>query len=443
MKSDLRFAVIFLHFDRDVSGSYDFVVEERGKDVTFTVVVESAGTTGETEEFVVVGDSRVLTDDTTYTIKSLVATPGSSSTPVVMSEKITFHIPKSSFVPPVEPEDPTDPKKDNDKKAMSKEMKAMLSWLIPFVACLLIALLLAIVIIILLRRRKNKAETSLKEMEEQTDDHVDEKIEVEGLAAENTNAAINPDVISHSNFKPDNSVLPTEEGRQPVSKNDAFGELMEVMKCSGDFAVSTTRMNITLYSVIHTQKKDIGKRTIGVQIVNGLKQVVARRGRSDVLTQLSPHWILLDSAGNVHLKLDMSSTEAEQAALFAQRQQNAHAIGVEGEKCGMDGLRWRAPEVVAGNGQVEGQNASVFSLGLILWEIETGLVPYGEVDAIVAQKQSGTGIVPKLSDLHDEEFVALLARCLSVNPKERPTLTEVGEFLSSHKHESAIAESQI
>ncbi|KAK2947937.1 hypothetical protein BLNAU_17164 [Blattamonas nauphoetae] len=201
-------------------------------------------------------------------------------------------------------------------------------------------------------------------------------------------------------------------------------------------------MDNTLYSVIHTQKKEIQNRGIGIQIVNGLKEVVARRGWSDVLTQLSPHWILIDTAGNVQLKLEMNSNEAEQVALLAQKQRNPNATGAEGEKSGTDGMRWKAPEVAAGNGQVDGHKASVFSLGLILWEIETGLVPYGEQNAIVAQRQSGTGITPKMSDLHDDDFVALLTRCLSVNPKERPTLTEVGEFLTSHKNESCVAESK-
>ncbi|KAK2948007.1 hypothetical protein BLNAU_17043 [Blattamonas nauphoetae] len=437
VSTDQPLAFISLMLSKEVTGSFVIVVEEEGKDVTIGIEFDELALMGDSSNFVVVGEDRLLTHDSTYTIKSITRSTDSESPIVWMNETITFHIPKSSFVPPV------DPKKDDDKKALSKEMKAMLSWLIPLVACLLIALLLAIVIIVLLRRRKNKAETSLKEMEEQTDDRIDEKIEVEGLAPDNTKTAIHPDVISHSNFTPDDTLIPTKQGRQPVSKNDALGELVEVMKCSGDFAVWTARMNTTLYSVIHTEKRDIGKRSIGVQIVNGLKQVVARRGRSDVLTQLSPHWILLDSAGNVHLKLDMNSTEAEQAALLTQRQQDPNAIGAEGAKCGMDGLRWRAPEVVAGSVQVDGQNASVFSLGLILWEIETGLVPYGEVDAIVAQKQSGTGIAPKLSDLHDDEFIGMLTRCLSVNPKERPTLTEIGEFLSSHKPDSVVAESRV
>ncbi|KAK2944992.1 hypothetical protein BLNAU_20069 [Blattamonas nauphoetae] len=424
VSEDQPHAFVILVFDRNLSGSINFVVEEEGKDVTITIHFEGSSLAGRSDKFIVVGEDRLLTHDTTYTIKSITLSPGTESPVVWMNETITFHIPKSSF---------------NQKKAMSPEMKKLLSWLIPLIASLLVALIVVIVFVVLLRRRLAKSQMNLKEMEEQEPVELEKVEPVEGDCS---NAAIHVEAISHSNFGPNSSLLPTEVGQPQSSKNDSLGELVEVMKCSGDFAVSTTRMNTTLYSVIHTQKNEIGKRSIGLQIVNGLKQVVAHRKRSDVLTQLSSHWILLDSAGNIHLKLDMNSAEAEQAALLAQKEQNAHAVGAEGEKCGMDGLRWRAPEVAAGSGQVDGPKASVFSLGLILWEIETGLVPYGEVDAIVAQKQSGTGIGPKLSDLHDDEFIAMLTRCLSVNPKERPTLTEIGEFLSSHKNESGLGESR-
>ncbi|KAK2952867.1 hypothetical protein BLNAU_12188 [Blattamonas nauphoetae] len=432
VSSDQPLAYVSVMLTKAVLGSYDIVVEEEGKDITITVEFEETSPMGDSSNFVMVGKDRLLTHNTTYTIKSITPSPGTESPFVWMNETVSFHIPHSSYVPP----------DHDDKKALSPETKKLLSWLIPLVGCLLIALLVAIIVIVLLRRRKVKAETSLKEMEERTEDQLEAKIEVDVAAPENTNAEIPPQAISHSNFGPDNSLIQTDGEPQQSSKGDGLSELVEVMKCSGDFAVSTTRMNTTLYSMIHTQKNEIRNRAIGMQIVNGLKQVVAHRGWSDVLTHLSSHWILLDSAGNVHLKLEMNSTEAEQAALLAQKQQNPDAIGAEAEKSGMDGLRWKAPEVAAGNGQVDGHKASVFSLGLVLWEIETGLVPYGEVDAIVAQRQSGTGISPKLSDLHDEEFVALLVRCLSLNPKERPTLSEVGEFLSSHQNQSAVAESK-
>ncbi|KAK2944527.1 hypothetical protein BLNAU_20533 [Blattamonas nauphoetae] len=266
MKYKQQYAFLLLYFDREV------------------IVVDSPGTTAETEEFVVVGDDRILTHDTTYTIKSIITTPGSESMPVLMSDPISFHIPKSSYVPTEEPENPEPQPEDPDKKAMSAEMKKLLGWLIPLIISLLVALIVIIVILVLVNRRKNRAEASLKEMEEQTEDRLDEKMEVEGLAPGNTNAEIHAEAISHSNFTPDDSLLQTEVPPQPGSKNDALGELVEVMKCSGDFAVSTTRMDTTLYSLIHTQKKELRKRMIGIQVVNGLKQVVAHRGQSDVLS---------------------------------------------------------------------------------------------------------------------------------------------------------------
>ncbi|KAK2948769.1 hypothetical protein BLNAU_16304 [Blattamonas nauphoetae] len=140
----------------------------------------------------------------------------------------------------------------------------------------------------------------------------------------------------------------------------------------------------------------------------------------------------------------MTSEEAELEATQTKQQVG----GLEGnatvpnvpkdvEQAGMDGLRWRAPEVVAGGGSaVDGQKASVFSLGLVLWEIETGQVPFGELDAVNAQRQSGTGIGPKMESLKNEEFIALIHRCVSVDPKQRPSLSEIGEFLSSHPEES-------
>ncbi|KAK2950736.1 hypothetical protein BLNAU_14407 [Blattamonas nauphoetae] len=357
----LAFVSLMLH--TEAKGFFDVVVEEEGKDVVIAVEFDELSLMGDSSTFVVVGEDRLLTHDTTYTIKSITPTPGTESPVVWMNDTISFHIPKSTYVPPKEPtpdpEDP-EPEPEDPKKTLSPETKKLLSWLIPLVASLLVVLVIVIVILVLVNRRKTEAETLLKEMEDQADDRIDEKVEVETVAPDNTNAAIHAEAISHSNFGPNSSSFTTEVGSQQFSKNDTTSGLVEVMKCSGDFTVTTARMDTTLYSIIHTEKKELRNRAIGMQIVNGLKHVATHRG----------------------------------------------------------------------------------CLGLILWEIETGLVPSGEVDAIVAQKQSGTGIPPNMSDLHDEEFVAMLTRCLSVNPKERPTLTEVGEFLSSHQHESGIAESR-
>ncbi|KAK2963045.1 hypothetical protein BLNAU_2068 [Blattamonas nauphoetae] len=409
-ESDPRFAFVVLHFDKEVSGSYDFVVLEDGEEVTLTITTEGVSKSGATKEFKVIGDGKLLTHDTTYTIKSIVPTAESEALFVWMNETIRFHIPKSSYVPPEEPEDP--------KKAMSPETKALLSWLLPLVGCLLIALVLAIIIIVLLRRRQKKsADPAQKEMEEQEPLDV-EKVEEFGVDC--SNGVIRTDGNDHPAFSShkDDSSNKTETDQQIESE---FGE---VRTCSGDFAISTVRMDSTLYSVLHKNHREIGKRGVGLQIVNGLKHVVAHRPASDVLTRLSSHWILIDTSGLVQLKLQMTREEAEQEAARTQMLNPQQQPTLEGntnqlaemtqeahiEKSGMDGLRWRAPEVVSSDGRsgvesVDGHKASVFSLGLVLWEIETGQVPFGELDAVNAQRQSGTGIGPKMDSLKNEEFL--------------------------------------
>ncbi|KAK2955326.1 hypothetical protein BLNAU_9717 [Blattamonas nauphoetae] len=160
---------VVLHFDKEVWGMNEFVVVEEGKDVTLTINTESSSKSGTTKEFKVFGDGKLLTHDTTYTIKSILRDPESDSPIVQMTQTITFHIPKSPYVPPkepepedpedpTEPEEPIEPEDPKDKKSLSAEMKQMLSWLIPLVACLLVALVFAIVIIVLLRRRQKKNE---------------------------------------------------------------------------------------------------------------------------------------------------------------------------------------------------------------------------------------------------------------------------------------------
>ncbi|KAK2963108.1 hypothetical protein BLNAU_2131 [Blattamonas nauphoetae] len=308
IESNPKSAFVVLHFDNEVCGSFDFVVFEEGNPVTLTLNSEGCSKSGGTKEFKVIGDGKLLTHDTTYTIKSLTPTPNTDSpTDVWMNDTITFHIPKSSYIPPEEPEELEDP-----KKALSPETKKLLSWLLPLIGCLLIALVLAIIIIVLLRRRQKKnAFPTQTEMEAQEPIDI-EKVEEFGLDDRRTRGLRN-------------------------------------------------RMN----------------------------------------------------------------------------------IGKDVEQAGMDGLRWRAPEVVSADGRsgvesVDGHKASVFSLGLVLWEIETGQVPFGELDAVNAQRQSGTGVGPKMDTLKNEEFISLIHRCLSVDPKQRPTLSEIGEFLSSHSDKNRV-----
>ncbi|KAK2956821.1 hypothetical protein BLNAU_8275 [Blattamonas nauphoetae] len=153
VSDDPKFARVIVVLNEKVKGSFDIVVLEEGKEVTITVPMLGDTVSGESAKFVVVGKDRVLTHDTTYTIKSIVATPETDSPFVLMKGKMTFRIPKS-------------PSEENKGK-MPPETKKLLSWLIPLVACVLVALIVAIVVVLVVVRRRHQknGQNAEKEME--------------------------------------------------------------------------------------------------------------------------------------------------------------------------------------------------------------------------------------------------------------------------------------
>ncbi|KAK2962900.1 hypothetical protein BLNAU_1923 [Blattamonas nauphoetae] len=254
------FAFVILLFDQEVSESYDIVVEEEGRDVTITVAVVGTSIEGESENFRVVGEDRILTHDTTYTIKSVVPTEGSATaTTVWMNKTVTFHIPKSSFVAPGK----------DDKKALSPETKKLLSWLLPLVGCLLIALVLAIIVIVLLRRRQQKsAEPAQNEMEPQEPLEV-EKVEEFGVDC--SNGVIRTDDNHASSLNSDKENRPENDTMQQDPS-----QLGEVMACSGDFELSTARMDSTLYIATTFQaRKKVGEDKAIVRSISKAFELLA------------------------------------------------------------------------------------------------------------------------------------------------------------------------
>ncbi|KAK2940905.1 hypothetical protein BLNAU_24184 [Blattamonas nauphoetae] len=71
-----------------------------------------------------------------------------------------------------------------------------------------------------------------------------------------------------------------------------------------------------------------------------------------------------------------------------------------------------------------------FSLGLLLWEMETGCVPFGEHDAVNASRQIVTGVQPKLELVKNNEMRELISQCLNLEPHDRPDLDAVETTLT-------------
>ena len=100
---------------------------------------------------------------------------------------------------------------------------------------------------------------------------------------------------------------------------------------------------------------------------------------------------------------------------------------------------WRAPEVVSNSGlkQVDLMAADVYSFGMVCYEVVTGMSPYSyliknHVSDEVVKTLVLNGSPPKFENVKMVDGLkALLDKCYSLDPRNRPTFSEIREQLAS------------
>ncbi|KAK2957466.1 hypothetical protein BLNAU_7623 [Blattamonas nauphoetae] len=302
--------------------------------------------------------------------------------------------------------------KPNASVIAQQGMKDTMKWLIPLIISLCVLAVVAIALIVLLRRRqksKKKDDVEMPTIPEVEED----KVEV-----------VEHDMsVSTSNIVPQaSSNVPADPSQGQTQQHpESSGSCIDVVRCGP--AVETVAVNVadTLYQRLHSGKpKAIDRISVRARIAQAMAAIGKVRPNAEILPKLNPHWIIFDSKDQPCLLLNES-----QLSQVEQNEQNKNA--------NYEGLRWEAPEVAASREIKQVFNpskASVFSLGLILWEIETGLVPFAELDAQNAQRQLSTGQSLKMAGV-EENLQELIQQCLQVNPDDRPTLAEVSTFFIS------------
>ncbi|KAK2961775.1 hypothetical protein BLNAU_3212 [Blattamonas nauphoetae] len=109
--------------------------------------------------------------------------------------------------------------------------------------------------------------------------------------------------------------------------------------------------------------------------------------------------IVVDSNGRVCFKTSANIVQPTLNALDAQIERSP---GVEFEDKAMEerarkndtmseAQRWLAPEVIEKKENIDNKQVDVFSVGVLLWEVETGQVPHGEQDGVNACRQIVAG----------------------------------------------------
>ncbi|VFR02615.1 unnamed protein product [Cuscuta campestris] len=93
-------------------------------------------------------------------------------------------------------------------------------------------------------------------------------------------------------------------------------------------------------------------------------------------------------------------------------------------------LPWMAPELLNGSSSLVCEKVDVFSFGIVMWELLTGEEPYVDLHygAIIGGIVNNT-LRPRVPETCDADWKALMERCWSAEPSERPTFTEIANEL--------------
>ncbi|KAK2947318.1 hypothetical protein BLNAU_17794 [Blattamonas nauphoetae] len=326
--------------------------------------------------------------------------------------------------------------------------RKLMSWLIPLVSSLVVlAIVIVVIFVILWRRKKNQ---------ERKDEEMGDPVEVEDDKME---------VIVTDNrigVNPSNTCLPEALDQDVTTKDEALpsvskfgkGAEIDVFVCDqGVNMISVPCVN-TLFNRLHSPNgsSKVRRRVIQAQIVQGLKTLAVQDRTAAILSALSSHNILFDSNDRVcfNVNADQVSTfptllqspvasppnrqEMGNVDSEGKLQHPSEHLMKDGElrdgdemkmKEGNENQRWQAPVVIEKKPNINTVHAAVFSLGLVLWEIETGSVPYGEQDAVNASRQIVAGTLPRMDFVLNSEMSELIRDCLAMTPKARPSLSDV------------------
>ncbi|KAL3629636.1 hypothetical protein CASFOL_026858 [Castilleja foliolosa] len=93
-------------------------------------------------------------------------------------------------------------------------------------------------------------------------------------------------------------------------------------------------------------------------------------------------------------------------------------------------LPWMAPELLNGISSLVSEKVDVFSFGIVMWELLTREEPYADLHygAIIGGILSNT-LRPPVPDSCDPDWRALMERCWSAEPSERPNFTDIANEL--------------
>ncbi|KAK2948217.1 hypothetical protein BLNAU_16836 [Blattamonas nauphoetae] len=337
-----------------------------------------------------------------------------------------------------------------------------MKWWIPLVVALSLGLLAAMLILFVCWRRgkaKKEKEDGLEELQQEMDVQKDDGF----LEEDHTR-----NVVDQRKVEVPMTIttipMPTKKEGQVMALERKEGAV-EALRCVEDEKEKMETVLVdgkdTLFNRLHSKDGGDGKRhevnglDVKRELVCGLHRLSEHYPLSPVLWNLSPHWILIDSKDRLCFKTaDLTQTQPQShptrshnvvqesnhessffdeapSAISGECKHDDKAEQNDEPEVVTEGARWEAPECGVNKQGVDQQAGLVFRLAILLWEIETGQVPFGEYDASNAQRQIRAGMTPNVDLIATKEERELISSCLSFDPQNRPNLSSLLNFYLS------------
>ncbi|KAK2945759.1 hypothetical protein BLNAU_19315 [Blattamonas nauphoetae] len=309
---------------------------------------------------------------------------------------------------------------------MAQSFVNSMKWWIPLVAGVLVTISLVIILVLCCRRRQKKNEV------DQTPKAELQEIDIEKMEMPDSDLIVHKTSVRlMTNAGMEQTDTSTLNPSSSTQNRTAQADGQTVVRCSETVDVRVVRQTHTLYQRLHPNTIQFHTK-FGLQhrIVVGLSQLLKTKPHSTILTHLSPYAFLFDGEENLFLKADAEKRTGETADKQDPQQpleMHQHLANIEEKIREEEGLRWEAPEMEFSGKEHNAHKAAVFSLGLILWEVETGIVPFVEYDALNAQRQVRMGVKPPTQQIEDRKMRELILECLELNPQDRPLISTILE----------------
>ncbi|KAK2947819.1 hypothetical protein BLNAU_17239 [Blattamonas nauphoetae] len=319
-------------------------------------------------------------------------------------------------------DDPEPPEPEPEKPKFSQTpLGKALSWIVPVVAGVLLLLIVIVVLLVWRRKRQQKQEDKTELTEVQEDEECMAKADGPDVVVDETRniIAVNKHQVDTTNNLSTFSL--------PSTGNEGIVEVLFLNDSDQKEIVETKFITSkeTLFHRLHEAQnpKPIEAEKIQKALTEQLLRVMQKMPTAQVLQNLNPHWVILGDGAEVHFKL------------VDDQAQNQSLCNKMNNPNGGDSQRWNPPEESKQKNESEQKStinkeaSLVFRLGLLLWEIETGQVPYREHDGLNAHRQIVLGVGLKMTAIENEALRELIEDCMQLEPKNRPTLQKVKDRL--------------